>query len=639
MAVDEQEEGGGGGIGFWASLPPNRRILVVVAAIGILALIVGLAVVASRNSEDKYVTVYSKLSPKDVGETADRLKELNIDHKVVQDGSAIAIERTKVDEARIALAMKGLPKDGVVGYEIFDKGSFISTDFEKRVSLQRAVNGELSRLIRKMDGVQDARVTVVMPEQALFAEQQQPPTAAVMLSFSPGGGFRPENIEAITHLIASSVQGLKPENVTVVDQAGNMLAAGQGSSDKTGEKGLNKEVAKRLEIQSDMEKDIENKTMALLEKVVGPGKAKVRVSLEMNWDRAQRRERRMKPVMTGDGNNAAPMPLAKREMVQVNKSGGKQSTMVGGAPGTNSNNPMQSNYQGAMAADASDSASYAGSANIQETYNFDNEETLTNATYGKINRMSVAALVQVNQDTQNISQEQLQKIVKAAVGFDTNRKDEVTVELVNFDTTVVDKLREEMEKAARERNPIVWAILIGLAGAVVGGGIAYAIAGRKKPPPAGADQFGGLAAAGGPGLGGLAAIPAGAAPIPGAVPAGIGAGGVPAEMPQDRVEISRAPTAAPMAPTVSDNPFAFLHNVGAETVAQLLSSERLPTLVAVLAQLPEAQMQKVIDLLSPDVQKEVEQRLEQNPVLPPMTQKMVSQSLKKRLSNMPAGVS
>jgi flagellar M-ring protein FliF len=639
MAVDEQEEGGGGGIGFWASLPPNRRVLVVVAAIGILALIIGLAFVASKNSEEKYVTVYSKLSPKDVGETVDRLKELNIDHKVVQDGSAIAIDRSKVDEARIALAMKGLPKDGVVGYEIFDKGSFISTDFEKRVSLQRAVNGELSRLIRKMDGVQDARVTVVMPEQALFAEQQQPPTSAVMISFTPGGGFRPENIEAITHLIASSVQGLKPENVTVVDQAGNMLAAGQGSGDKAGEKGLNKEVGKRIEMQHDMEKDIETKTMALLEKVVGPGKAKVRVNLEMNWDRAQRRERRMKPVMMGDGTNAAPMPLAKREMVQVNKSGGGQSSMMkGGAPGTNSNNPTQTNYQGAMAADASDSASYAGTSNVQETYNFDNEETLTNATYGRINRMSVAALVQVNQDTQNISQEQLQKIVKAAVGFDQNRKDEVTVELVNFDTTVVDKLREEMEKAARERNPIVWAILIGLAGAVVGGGIAYAIAGRKKPPPAGADQFGGLAAAGGPGMGGLAAIPAGAAPIPGAVPAGLGAGGVPAEMPQDRVEISRA-AVAPMAPTVSDNPFAFLHNVGAETVAQLLSSERLPTLVAVLAQLPEAQMQKVIDLLSPEVQREVEQRLEQNPVLPPMTQKMVSQSLKKRLSSMPAGVS
>jgi len=150
MAVDEQEEGGGGGIGFWASLPPNRRILVVVAVVGILALVVSLALMASRNSEDKYVTVYSKLSPKDVGETVERLKELNIEHKVVQDGSAIAIERAKVDEARIALAMKGLPKDGVVGYEIFDKGSFISTDFEKRVSLQRAVNGELSRLIRKM---------------------------------------------------------------------------------------------------------------------------------------------------------------------------------------------------------------------------------------------------------------------------------------------------------------------------------------------------------------------------------------------------------------------------------------------------------------------------------------------------------
>ncbi|MBC7544284.1 MAG: flagellar M-ring protein FliF [Candidatus Sericytochromatia bacterium] len=635
MAVDDQEEGGGAGLGFWGSLPPNRRILVVVAAIGIIALVVALAVMASRGGEDKYVTVYSKLSSKDVGETVDRLKELNIDYKVIQEGSAIAIERTKVDEARIALAMKGLPKDGVVGYEIFDKGSFISTDFEKRVSLQRAVNGELSRLIRKMDGVQDARVTVVMPEQALFAEQQQPPTAAVMVSFSPGGGFRPENVEAMTHLIASSVQGLKPDNVTVVDQAGNMLAAGQGSQDKNGDRGLNKEVSRRMDIQHDMEKDMETRTTALLEKVVGPGKAKVRVSLDMNWDRTQVRQRRMKPV-TIEGQTG-PVPLAKREMVQVNKTGGATSKMMGGgAPGATSNNPITANYQGTMMADASDSTSYAGTTNTQETYNFDNEETLTNSGYGKPQRMTVAALIQVNQDTQNITQDQLSKIVKAAVGEDPNRKDNVTVELVNFDTSVVDKLREEMEKAARERNPVVWAILIGFAGAVVGGGIAYAIAGRKKPPPAGTDQFGGLAAAGGPGMGGLAAIPAGAAPIPGAVP-GIGPGGMQAEMPQDRVEISRA-AVAPMAPTVADNPFAFLHNVGAETVAQLLSSERLPTLVAVLAQLSESQAQRVIDLLSPEIQREVQHRLEQNPILPPMTQKMVSQSLKKRLAGLSSGV-
>lgn len=636
MAIDDQDEGGGGNLGFWQSLPPNRRIMVVIAAVGILAIIVFLAVMGRGSGEDKYVTVYSKLSPKDVGETVTVLKEMKLDHKVVQDGSAIAIERSKVDEARIGLAMRGLPKDGVVGYEIFDKGSFISTDFEKRVSLQRAVNGEMSRLIRKFDGVQDARVTVVMPEQALFAEQQQPPTAAVMINFAPGGGFRPESIEAITHLIASSVQGLKPDNVTVVDNAGNMLASGQGSADKAGERGLAKEMTRRLELQRDMENDLETRATQLLEKVVGPGKAKVRVALEMNWDRNQSRARRMRPVMV-DGTT--PMPIAKRQSVQVNKSGGGQSAALagaGGAPGTGSNNPVIANYQGTMQADASDAITYAGTSNVQETYNFDNEETLTTGQYGRIDRMTVAALVQVNQDTQNITQEQLSKIVKAAVGEDPERKDMVTVELVNFDTTVVDKLREEMEKAARERNPILWAVLIGLAGAVVGGGVAYAIAGRKKPPPAGADQFGGLAAAG-PGMGGLAAIPAGAAPIPGAVPGppGLAPGGMPAEMPQDRVEISRAPAAPP----VADHPFAFLHNVGAETVAQLLQSERLPTLVAVLAQLDPTQTDRVIELLSPDIRREVEQRLEQNPVLPPMTQKMVSQSLKKRLSTLTSGVS
>lgn len=627
MAVDEGEEQGGG-LAFLSRLKPQQRLLLALIIV-VLGVAIGYGVGSSTGGggkEERYVQILSKMNPKETAAVTTYLEELKIPHEVRNEGTAVAVIREKVDEARLALASKGLPKDGVVGYELFgDKLGFMSTDFEKKVSLQRALNGELTRLVRQFEGVDDARVSVVVPEQALFAEQQLPPTASIMIKFAQKGGFKPEQVESITYLVASSVQGLTPNNVTVVDTEGRLLSSGQGA-DKGMDKAVTKEMAKQLELKRDWEMELAAKTQALLEKVVGPGHAKVEVNLDLDWKRQQMRERNLSPVMTQDQQMVA---TAKKTMTEQ-MSG--TNNVPGGAPGTTTNVPQPPAYAGAPA--ATGGGTNMNKTQTQEQFPLNNQEVLTTAPVGTIKRITATALVQIDPETQPITKDQATAIVRTALGYDATRNDQITVEVVNFDTSVADKLREEMEKAAKEGPPTLWIALAAIGGLVLGAGVAGALVRRKQPPPQGADAFGALAGGGGP-----ASI--GAAPIPGVIPssapmAGLpGHAGAPAEMPQDKVEISRAPAVAPP----QENPFAFLYGVTPETVAELLGSERLPTLVAVLAQLDAEQAEAVVALLQPEVQKEVRSRLETNPVLPPMTQKMVSQSLKKRLASLTAEVS
>ena len=226
MAVDDQAVGGG----FLGNLAPNVRLGIFIGAAVILTLLLSYFMFGGSSSEedDGYRTVYRNLPLSEAGNAKDFLEdEYRIPVKLGEKGTAIRVPADQVEDALVKLAQKGMPGSGIVGYEIFDKMSFISTDFEKRVALQRARDGHLSRMVRRFEGVEDARVNIVIPEPSLFSEQQLPTTASVLLEFSGGGGFKPEYVQAITHLVASATPGLKPGNVTVVDTTGMILHEGQ----------------------------------------------------------------------------------------------------------------------------------------------------------------------------------------------------------------------------------------------------------------------------------------------------------------------------------------------------------------------------------------------------------------------------
>lgn len=168
--------------------------------------------------------IYSDLDLSDAAKVVARLKELKIPYEIRDKGTAVAVAKSGAASARLGLAEKNLPNGGVVGWEIFNETKMGATDFDRRIQLIRAISGELSRTIRKIDGVQDARVQIVLPETRLFEIAKAPVTASVLLRLYKGSSLKTGQIRGIIYLVASSVENLKPDNVTVVDDSGKILS-------------------------------------------------------------------------------------------------------------------------------------------------------------------------------------------------------------------------------------------------------------------------------------------------------------------------------------------------------------------------------------------------------------------------------
>jgi flagellar M-ring protein FliF len=202
-----------------------RRILLL-GGVGFVILVAFLFILfrgCAAVRQPGYTVIYSNLDLKDASNVVARLKELKIPYQVKEKGRSIAVSKDRADEARMGLAEKNLPAGGVVGWEIFDEARLGATDFDRRIQLIRAISGELSRTIRRIDAVEDARVQIVIPETRLFAATVAPVTASVMLRLRPGAELSPGKVNGIVHLVASSVENLQTENVTVIDDTGKIL--------------------------------------------------------------------------------------------------------------------------------------------------------------------------------------------------------------------------------------------------------------------------------------------------------------------------------------------------------------------------------------------------------------------------------
>jgi len=387
----------------------------------------------------------------------------------------------------------------------------------------------------------------------------------------------------------------------------------------------------------------------MLQKVLGEGKVQAVVTVDANFDRAQQRKRLHEPVTAEITDGDGKIQTIQTKVAERLSNESTESTeAAGGGTGVGAfANRPEGAPEGAAVGQPDTSKSER--KNSQISYNYNNIEELISKDSGVIQRKSISVQYELppvveGEDAAEggpppLQNDNIQAMVEAAVNFQEG--DQISVNQVKFDTSAYDKLKEEMLKA-REGTPWWIYLLVGLGGLVVGAGIGGALLGKKKAA-AGAEQFG----AGMPQYQAIpgAPMPGGPGMMPGAemgqIPGAPGAPGLPmgqqqqGMMPaQQAQEVSRAP----IMPPTPDNPFGFLQGVTPQTVAQLLSTERLPTLVAVLAQLDPGQAEDVINLLNPEIQNEVRTRLAQNPVLPPMTQKMVSQSLKKRLAAMSSGV-
>lgn len=411
----------------WARLNRTQRILLV--TVPSVILIVLLAFIA-WSARPGYEVLYSKMNQKDASDVVASLKKANVPYKISESGDKVTIlvPTEKVYDSRLTLASQGLPRGGGVGFELFDETKFGMTDFTQKVNFKRALEGELQRTIRSLSEVEDARVHIVMPEPELFTDREKPTTASVVLTLKPDTQLKRDQVRGIVHMVASSVEGLKPESVNVVDNAGNMLSAfiqeEQADNDAEQSGTTLTQQAKltlhQMEVQRNFEKDIERKVNAMLTKVLGTTRIAVSVSAELNFDKTETESEVFEPVV--DGQGIVRSSQTKKE--QYVGDTGMPSTVVGGVPGTDSNIP---GYQAVNGGNAQFSREEA-------TTNYEINRTVkrSQAAPGAPKRVSVSVFVDGLQAQQVSS---IKTAVVAAAGLDLGRGDQVAVENMPFDNS------------------------------------------------------------------------------------------------------------------------------------------------------------------------------------------------------------
>ncbi len=315
-----------------------------VVALVPLLLVLGLGYLLVTGAQPRYKALYANLSTKDAGQLADKLKESNVPYRIAEDGKTLEVPEDRLNETRLSLASQNLPLGGGVGFEVFDKNTFGVTDFTQQVNYQRALEGELARTISHLSEVSQARVHLVMPKQELYSSREKSATASVVLDLRQGAQLKAEQIRGIVYLVAASVEGLDPKNVTLLDERGDVLsdqirddlmeeagaAGAEPGAPLTGGR-LLKQTNSQLEVQHRFEHELERRVAGMLDRVLGPNRAAVRVTAELKFDQVEENSETYEPVV----NNQGIVRSSQRKLESFNGVG----TLPGGVPGVENNIP------------------------------------------------------------------------------------------------------------------------------------------------------------------------------------------------------------------------------------------------------------------------------------------------------------
>jgi flagellar M-ring protein FliF len=379
-----------------AGLPPGLRVALI-AALAVAVAAAGAVGVMARAGGD-YQYAFTNLTQEDATEAAGVLKQAGIPFRSEASGSALAVPGDKVYEARILLATAGLPRGGGVGFELFDRGDLGVSEFTQRVNLRRAIEGELARTIGRLAGVRSAKVTVSLAEKGLYRDEDKKPSATVVVMLQPGRTLGDRELAGIRHLVSSSVPGLPPDVVTVIDGRGAVL-----SSDSAWD-------SPEASYQRKLERDFEQRIVTLLEPVVGQGAVIARVTATVDATHVNQ-----------NSEVFDPDAVALRSERKVTQSSSTQQTNPAGVAGAQANVPLQPPPQ------APSPTSQGNQNNQDEVKNFEISKTTTQtlAKLPRLQRLSVAIIVDGVDGKPREAAEvaRLGELARKAVGLDEARGD------------------------------------------------------------------------------------------------------------------------------------------------------------------------------------------------------------------------
>ncbi len=392
------------------ALPPARRAVLVGTAVASLGFFTWIAL---GQAGPRHALLYSGLPEDQVAAVVDALAAERIDYQLDDGGTSVSVPAGQVHEARIRVAGRGLPAGGGVGFEIFDKKAFGVTSFVQRVNFQRALQGELARSIEQLAPVERARVQLAIPEPSPFLGREQKAQGSVVIQVAPGQELDPDQVRGIVHLVASSVQSLAPDRVSVVDSRGHLLSSeSEGPNAAATPAGVQ---GHRLKLEREFAERIES----ILARTVGPGRVAAQVSADFDWTRTETTEEVYDPD--------SQIERSEQREIETTSEGG--ALAEAGVPGAQANLPGEPNAGGG--------GPTASSERTAQTINYELSKRVSHSITGggKLQRLTVAVLIDgkpgdgsggfVPWSEDEIAQ--FEKLTRQAIGFSEERGDEISV--------------------------------------------------------------------------------------------------------------------------------------------------------------------------------------------------------------------
>ena len=446
---------------LWNRYTKTQRAIAIGAIVAVLAAILGISF--WYGSKPDMVPLYTNLETKDAGDVVNNLREAGVQYRIEENkrGTTVFVPATQVHDVRLELASAGLPR-GNKGFELFDDSKLGVTEFQNRVNYIQALQGELTRTIEQIDVIQKARVHIVLPEDSLYKKNEKPATASIMLMLRKDAQLSQAEVKGIVNLVAHSVQGLTPQNITVVDEAGNILNENE-TEDAAKELRANQKVLNQIEMTKRVRDSIQQNIQTLLDNSLGRGQAFVRVSVELDFDERHVDRQTFTPVVEEGG--------IIRSQQDVSETYNGRSNVPGGPAG------VQGNIPGYVAENRNSNAEYERKESTRN-YEVNEENQKIVSSPGAISRLTVAVLVNDTMTTEQ--QENLMRVVRSAAGINEARGDLISVEPMPFSTEVRDRQAAEEAAEQKRQDRILYmelGALILFSALVLGGFLMYR---RKK---------------------------------------------------------------------------------------------------------------------------------------------------------------
>lgn len=417
---------------FMAMSMAQRFGVLALAAMSVAVIVVSLMWATAP----KYQYLFTDLSEQDASLVVQHLKDSRIPYRLTKGGSAVMIPEKNVYETRLALAAQGIPKGGVgKGFALFDETSFSSSEFVQKINYQRALQDELANTIMSLEEVDFARVHIAMPKESIFIEDEKPAKASIVIKTRPGMKMNPAKVQGIVYLVEKSVRGLDPENISIMDIKGRVLYEGKKDSDSV------VMASDRLEFKKAVENQLQERAQDLLEKIVGPSAAVVKVSADVDMDM----------VKSMQDNYDPEIHVVRSEEVKNQYAGSAQAAQ--GPAGTPSNLPTGRGGPEAVPAEGG-----KGAGSIVRNYEIGRNQTEHVHSPGDVKRLTVSVVVDGTYKTDKDGNKlfvarqaselaEIEKAVKNAVGFNADREDLITVSCMPFAQEQVD-----LGSISREKN-------------------------------------------------------------------------------------------------------------------------------------------------------------------------------------------